>query len=463
MVETGEWIMPQFTLGVPFWGKPPLSIWLSAGSMKLFGINEFAVRLPSFILGLTVIVLAWSLARRQSGKDLALSAALVLMSSGLFFFSSGAVMTDPSLLLGTTLCMVSFWKALNNSQKSGRIWGYAFFLGLAIGLLAKGPIAVVLTGLPIGIWVLLRKQWLVVWQRLPWVSGLFLTAFLSIPWYLMAELETPGFLEYFLIGEHWKRFTISGWEGDLYGNAHDRPMGTIWFYWLISTLPWSLLLFVIFLKNKRWSLRSNSIASKEDGWYLYLFLWAIAPMVFFTFAGNILWTYVLPGMPAFALVASEFLSSSELQKKESSYPSPTLKWGCLSMFVLFALALIIIVSTNYGPAEKSQKELVATFEKHRPDHQATLTYLFKRPYSAEFYSGGTAFLVKELDEATILLQDDLVNYFAIFKKDMRKLPESFLSRLIILDHIGQYYLLIEKEQNQFDSGKSEHKPVMRSA
>ena len=195
MVETGDWITPQYSHGVPFWGKPPLSTWLAAGAMKFLGVNEFAARLPSFVLALAVVVLVWHLAARQRNRDHAMAAVLVLATAPVFFVSSGAVMTDPSLLAGTTLCMVAFWQALKRSGRAGRLWGYAFFLGLAIGLLAKGPVAVVLTLFPIGIWVLLQRRWREVWRRLPWLGGIVLTVCLSVPWYYLAEQKKPGIPE----------------------------------------------------------------------------------------------------------------------------------------------------------------------------------------------------------------------------------------------------------------------------
>jgi len=181
MAVSGDWITPQISAGVPFWGKPPLSAWLAAAAMKLFGINEFAARLPSFLLSLLVMALVWSLAARQHGRTSALAAAVVLASSALFFVSSGAVMTDPALLFGTTLCMVAFRQALMLQGRQGRAWGYAFFAGLAVGLLAKGPVALILTGLPLAVWLLHQRRWRETWQRLPWLSGLALTAALSVP------------------------------------------------------------------------------------------------------------------------------------------------------------------------------------------------------------------------------------------------------------------------------------------
>src|SRR4029079_19012662 len=100
----------------------------------------------------------------------------------------------------------------------------------------------VMAGVPLFLWTAYNGRWLDVWRRLPWLRGIPLTLLISLPWYWMAEQRTPGFLECFLIGEHWHRFLTPGWAGDLYGNAHFFPIGPIWAFAFIYTLPWSLLL-----------------------------------------------------------------------------------------------------------------------------------------------------------------------------------------------------------------------------
>lgn len=76
------------------------------------------------------------------------------------------------------------------------------------------------------------------------VEGALLTAFLAGPWYLLAELKTPGFLDYFIVGEHIRRFLDPGWTGDLYGSAHDQPKGMIWLFWLWASFPWGIVALV---------------------------------------------------------------------------------------------------------------------------------------------------------------------------------------------------------------------------
>ncbi len=163
MLETRQWIMPQFEYGVPFWGKPPLSTWLSAASMGAFGVNEFAARLPSLLLMLGSGALVYVLAVMRANRDTALWSVAIFATTGLIFVAAGAVMTDPALTLGTTLAMAGFWTAVDGPQSDRRLAGYAFFVGLAIGLLGKGPVAVILAAVPAGIWTLWTRRWRDVW------------------------------------------------------------------------------------------------------------------------------------------------------------------------------------------------------------------------------------------------------------------------------------------------------------
>jgi 4-amino-4-deoxy-L-arabinose transferase-like glycosyltransferase len=75
------------------------------------------------------------------------------------------------------------------------------------------------------LWMLLTGNIKTSWQRLPWLKGSLLTLAIAAPWYVMAEIRTPGFWEYFFIGEHWNRFTVTGWAGDKYGTAHATQRG----------------------------------------------------------------------------------------------------------------------------------------------------------------------------------------------------------------------------------------------
>ena len=183
MMETGDWITPYFDYNIPFWGKPPLSFWLQALSFNLFGVNEFAPRFPSWISILLTMGLIYHFLACVADKRTGLWAILIFSSFALVYMLSGVVITDPFLVLGTTLSMISFVMVLKHQPS---YWGYLFFVGISIGLLSKGPIALVLLGGTIGLWLLLSpKRWRSL-KLFPWFSGLLLTAVLTLPWYIAA-------------------------------------------------------------------------------------------------------------------------------------------------------------------------------------------------------------------------------------------------------------------------------------
>ncbi len=257
MAQTGDWITPWFSPGVPFWGKPPLSFWAQALSMKTFGLNEFAARFPSWLCLLLSNGILLAGLRSLLGPRIAFLSAIVYSTCTLVYISSGAVLTDPFLALGTTLSLVSFAVVIHmrgqalmeigderneladtRGKFSYQWWQYGFFVGLAVGLLAKGPLAVVVSIAPVAVWYVLNRKVISTSTVLPWSKGLALMAVLCVPWYVLAEIKTPGFLNYFIVGEHFRRFLDPGWSGDLYGSAHRRVYGTIWLYWIPASFPW---------------------------------------------------------------------------------------------------------------------------------------------------------------------------------------------------------------------------------
>ena len=188
-------------------------------------MTEFAARLPSWLATLGSLGLLFVYARRYFGDPIAKMALLIYATCALVYIASGAVITDPFLALATTWAMVALAMAAREPRP---VWSYGFFVAVALGLLAKGPLMLVLVVGPMLPLVILYPSIRTAFKQLPWFSGLALMLLLSVPWYLLAELKTPGFLNYFLVGEHFLRFVDSGWAGDLYGVAHQRMKGAIW-------------------------------------------------------------------------------------------------------------------------------------------------------------------------------------------------------------------------------------------
>lgn len=423
MVETRNWVTPQFDYDVPFWGKPPIQTWLSAISFNFLGINEFTARLPHLLCGLLTCCLVFRFTLSLTNLNKSVLSILVLVSSFGFIVAIGMVMTDSALLLAYTLAMFSYWQCY--AQKN-QLYGYLFFVSLALGMLIKGPVAVVLIGISLVAWSTWQGCFKVAIRCLPWVIGMFVFLGLTLPWYILAEIRTPGFLEYFIVGEHIQRFLVSGWEGDLYGTAHVKPRGTIWFYWLLCASPWSFLALGLLFKkdNIKKALRKEP---EQPNINKYLICWVISPLLLFTLAGNVLPIYVLPGFSALAILIALNIKFTKL-------------CNYLALFTVLTLIAMLSALLKGAWEHKSEHELLELHQKLFKE--APLYYWNKRPFSGQFYSNGRA---KQINEKAYLR--DLVNssekiYIAIKQDEFIIFKDLFDAHCTIKKKSTARYLLV---------------------
>ena len=397
MRETGNWVTPQETAGIAFWAKPPLYAWLSAGSTYLFGVDEFALRLPSLLCGFGVLWLCylWSaaLARRGTGGegDAPLLSCLILATTVLFFIGYGAVMTDPSLGLCTAWMMVAFQRAVIDGSRRA-IWRYGIFAAAGLAMLAKGPVAFLYVAFPVAIWIGLawRPRLRTTWQALPWAGGSVLFVALAVPWYLWAEARTPGFLNYFLIGEHLMRYLHPGWSGDRYGTAHSEPIGTIWAYLAGALGLWSIALLALLRPARGWAARARAYL-KDDG-RLFAVLGIVAPLLVFTFARNLIWTYVLPALTPLAVLLGLALGQRSAQPGAWRRAVVALAWASVAVVCLGAM-----VWAPVRAAGSSFAGPVAVWQQRAQSKPGALLYWGRRtPASLRFYSRGVAEPVPDL-------------------------------------------------------------------
>ena len=417
MVTSGNWLTPQLENGVPFWAKPPLSFWQNAASMSLLGVSELSARLPALLNMLLVLSLLYCLARKNSNSQVATLSLLIVITTVLGFIAAGAVMTDPAMLLATTLAMVGFWWLFETRD---RRFGYVFIAALSLGMLAKGPVAWILVAVQLVVWLTIERRWSALPRLLPIAPGVALLCATTLPWFLLAEIETPGYLSYFFIGEHLHRYLDSGWAGDLYGSAHDEPRGTIWLFALAAFAPWSAIAVALILAtlpgNLQQLLSGHRSQSKDALSRLqrYLWLWLLWPMVFFSFAGNILATYVLPGLPAFALLLAIELNKTHFRQ----------------MLTLVALVVpfVVYMANPLGLIDKvktrSQSTLIEQVQQRHP--QAQIVYVGDAPHSARFYSQGKAQFPRGSSELNRLLTP--LNCAVLVVRDGH-LPTKFASQL----------------------------------
>ncbi len=415
MAETKEWVVLQIDYGVPFWAKPPLSTWLSALSFDLFGVNELTARLPSFLISLLIIYIVGKSIKKTNISFYLI--AFILLTMPEFLIHTGVVSTDTALNFCVVIIMFSFWKAMENENKS--FWNYLFFIGIGLGFLAKGPLILVLTGPPILAWIIIQKIKLkTVFTKLPWLVGIVLVLIISVPWYILAEERSPGFLDYFIVGEHFKRFLEPGWKGDLYGSGHSQPKGMIWVFLFIFTFPWFQIVLIKLWKNRK-SILNNK-------WITYLVFWLVWTPLFFTMSTNILHTYILPVTIPIALLTVYYWDT---------YTNKKVILSLGSIFPILAIVAFIGISfTNkvdyYANSDKYllQHQFVNTTNKSIP-----IYYWKQKNYSGQFYSEGKAKEVKnekELDSVSTIYPEI---YFLISNKHKKDISKEMLSKMNLLE------------------------------
>ena len=423
MYETKEWVVVQIDYGVPFWAKPPLSTWLSAASFVVFGVNEFAARFPSYLLSVLILIIAGKFAKKK-GLSFYLP-GFILLSTPEFLIHTGVVSTDSALSFSITLMMLSFWQMMNNPLKT--VWNYLFFVGLGLGLLAKGPLIMVLSFPPLFVWCCLDiNRFKELFRRLPIILGIVITIAIALPWYYLVEQKSPGFSEYFFVGEHYKRFMVPGWKGDLYGNPKSVMPGMVWVFMLAFSFPW----FQIVL-YKLWKNRTSIV---KDSWVSFLVLWMFWLPVFFTMSKNILHTYTLPvTIPMMFLMVhywEDFKSKKTLLRTGLFFP--------VAVFIAY-VGLQFYPKTKYQT--NSDKYMLENLDTKGKNKDIPLYYYVKvdnnsqlnkeKNYSGEFYSDGKAQIVKNFNELDSVFKIHPRIILATPKKEEKNIPKKYLDQMLL--------------------------------
>jgi 4-amino-4-deoxy-L-arabinose transferase-like glycosyltransferase len=414
MQETNQWVVLQTDYGIPFWAKPPLSSWLSAGSFAIFGVNEFASRFPSFLLSIILIIIAGKIAKK-SGVPFYLP-GFILLTMPEFLIHTGVVSTDTALEFCVAIMMISFWKTMNSETKT--YWNYVFFIALGFGLLAKGPLIIVLTFPPLFLWCMLDlKRFSELFSKFSIVFGIFITAIIAVPWYYFCEQQSPGFFDYFIVGEHYKRFLEPGWKGDLYGSGHSQPLGMIWVFLFIFALPWFQI-----VAYKLWKTRKTIL---KNEWVSFLVLWLFWTPIFFTISKNILHTYILPvTIPIMFLIVywwNDFTNKKTIIRVAMIFP--------MLAFIVFLGSFAFKNSNDYFNSDKFliKKQKITTQNSAIP-----LYYWKNKNYSGQFYSKGKAQLIKNEKELDSVLNMNPRLFLVTYKKNESEIPIKLQEQLILL-------------------------------
>jgi len=263
MMATGDWLTPRLN-GIPHLSKPPLTYWLVGISLHVFGVNEFAARLPSALAALGTLVALYLMVRGAADEKAALWAVVLLTSSAMFFLSARLLTAD---MLLTCWITWSVWAVWHRSH-----WLFVF---LALGFLTKGPVAVVLP-------LFALVGWRPPLREFRWGIGLLVFLAISLPWFVLLAIQNPELWRYFLVREVVQR-VVSGEHG------RSKP---VWFFvpvLLGGFLPWTFLVF----QRRRLDPATRMWAA-----------WILLGLLLFSLSQSKLPTYVLVLMPPMAALAA---------------------------------------------------------------------------------------------------------------------------------------------------------------
>lgn len=330
MLLRGDWVTPHLN-GAPYLNKPPLLYWMIATSYALFGINEWAARLPLALIGLGGVAVAWQWARELWGLRAGRIAAGLLVSSTGWYLFSHQLMIDLLLTALYFATLYALWKALLEPDRTLR-WVFVYVL-LGLSVMAKGPVAILFYASVFGVYALfVQRDFGLLWRCRP-LMGIAIMLALTVPWALMVESRVPGVLRYMIVNENLKRVVDERWPPD-YSVVKVSPLEFL-VVALIWLAPWSLFIpSVVMLARER--SRSGGNMERIGAWILGL--GALAPTVLFLPMPSRLIYYCLPTLPPFVMLVAAWWNNAH---------EDTSKTARVGLGAIFAVVGAVIISAGF--------------------------------------------------------------------------------------------------------------------
>jgi len=291
IVQRGEWLFPlKRATAVP--SKPPLFHWSAALISEMTGhLNEITIRFPSALYATLGVLLIFLLGRKLYGPAVALLAGAVLATTMVYSDQALSARVDMTLCFFLTLSLILFY-SLYRGFLIHSLWYFTFYFVVGIGTLAKGPLGILLPGLVIAGFLVLRRRWDLV-IKFAFHPGVVLTLLLAAGWYGLAISRAgEGFVDRQLLQENLKRF--------FGGSGHSHPIYYYFPYLFSLGLPWSL-----FLPFLLWDLFTKSSYGSDDR--LFFKTWFLIMFVFFSLSAGKRPVYLLPLYPPLSLLLADWI------------------------------------------------------------------------------------------------------------------------------------------------------------
>ncbi len=326
MVLSGDWVTPKMN-GENFYDKTALFNWLVALSFRALGFTELAARLPAALLGLATVLMTYVIGRRLKDTRLGLLGGVVLATSPEFIVLSRSVVHDISLAFFITAALYFFYQAFS-SELRRRLNLMFFYASAGLAVLAKGPIGILLPGLVIFLFLLLRGRLSFLKDMsMGWGTLVFLAV--AAPWYVLISLRNSDYASYFFLQQNFGNFLSKA------QSKHPRP-----FYYYVPALLGGMLPWSVFVPQALWRPLAGGLRKMDDG-ALFLICWSGAIFLFFSAASSKLETYILPAFPAFALLIG--WAWNEMMTTTASGLRKSVGWSLWPLPFLFLAATAYII------------------------------------------------------------------------------------------------------------------------
>jgi 4-amino-4-deoxy-L-arabinose transferase-like glycosyltransferase len=317
MLERSDWVTPTLQ-GKPWLEKPVLYYWQTMLSFRALGVSDRSARVPAAFDAVALVAVIYFFLRRfRPGSEL--DGALITAScAGVVGFARAAA-TDMPLAAAFAIALLTWYAWYERRQA---VYLAVFYIFLALGTLAKGPVAPALAAVIIFLFVAVKRDWRAIWGSL-WIPGIVLYLAVTLPWYVAVQRRNPEFFRVFILEHNFARFSQNLYH-------HRQPF---WFYlpvFLLAMMPWTLVLILAVAERVRrmWSEGREAWSSRENSWALFLLIWMLVPILFFSASQSKLPGYILPSVPAGALLIAAYLAARR-SERASERPSDDRKFSPL--------------------------------------------------------------------------------------------------------------------------------------
>ena len=295
MLARHDWITPTLG-GKPWLEKPPLYYWQAMLAYSIFGVSDWAARLPSAV-DATLLVFAVYVFLKRLRPGFQLDGALITASAAGVIGFARAASTDMPLAAMFTIALLAWFAWYEGESYLDLALFYVF---IALGMLAKGPVAPLLAAIVIALFATAKHDFRLLMRTL-WIPGILLFCAVSLPWYVAVQIRNPEFFRVFILEHNLARFGTNLYH-------HPEPF---WYFipvTLIGLIPWTVCVLASIDESVRvwWAERQQMLAS-EDALNVFLMIWLIVPVIFFSLSKSKLPGYIVPTLPAGTLLLAEYL------------------------------------------------------------------------------------------------------------------------------------------------------------